>query len=1032
MRFGHVTAVSFGPFRGEQLQLAPGFTIVHGPNESGKTTWAAALYATVAGRRRSRGRGTRDEAQFRARHKPWSGSRWQVAAAITTDDGTELTITQDLVGGTTLIRPTGASRPFSRQELERRFGLAITAWDDIDVAELFGLSRGTLRATTFVPQAEILRVLDQADELQQYLQRAASSLTVDVTAHEVLEKLRSELAERVGSLSLGRRPLRRATEELRDAEEAAYQLRAARDELRRTATQVAGLAGDEARARNALAQAQSWLSWADVDALQAKLDKVRQYDMELAALATLAKPAAPEVVQKAREARSAYLMLDALPEAPAGASVLDLQGELARLPGLPVGDTSPEPQVRALWENLTRATTALTSRAELSSEDAALQPAIPDATSDELRRSANELRLRRPVWDPQEDETEARLREEHTAALEGFERDTRAWQARATAYEQAQSEYAAARNRYAAEHVAFEEEVNRYRLQMEQSATRAGGSYQRSGTQPLPWPQWLLYLGGILLAVGIVGVMLDTDIGFAVAGVGLVMVLAAVLFRVVGRRGRPESDAPTADDLAAPAPPHPPHAPSVDHPGGQPLKPVLSDQAQAIAVRREQWRRSAEAYDDARISLLERLVARGVPTDPDELDRLAQQIDQREGARKLAEEQRADLARLEHEVRDAAQRLVDALRVKGEEGPGLDAGEAAEADALYRRYEAACAHRAELASAASRRDDLERALEARASADEAYRAAVERRAARVADVLAAAQLVGGAPGDNAQTAADLIGGWLQAQDRAVAARQELERISSLREQLLNGARPDELAARVSTVSSALGARPESLPPNPEELVASASSRVEECATLRATAEGHLEALRQKEGDLPAAIEAAAAGKREVDALVELKATLELAIEHLEAAQQQAHRSITPVLESAIRRRLPLVMDGRYQDVRVTAETLAVELQERSGAWRDAALLSQGTTEQTFLLLRLALVEHLGTQETMPLILDDVTVQCDAMRTTALLSLLHDISKERQVILFSQETAVRDWATQHLNSANRDLLIELPGTAVASH
>ena len=151
----------------------------------------------------------------------------------------------------------------------------------------------------------------------------------------------------------------------------------------------------------------------------------------------------------------------------------------------------------------------------------------------------------------------------------------------------------------------------------------------------------------------------------------------------------------------------------------------------------------------------------------------------------------------------------------------------------------------------------------------------------------------------------------------------------------------------------------------------------------------------------------------------------MAIEHLEAAQQQAHRSITPVLESAIRRRLPQVMDGHYRDVRVTAETLAVQLQERSGSWLDAAVLSQGTTEQTFLLLRLALVEHLGTQETMPLILDDVTVQCDATRTAALLSLLHDISKERQVILFSQEDAVRDWGAKHLKAASEDLLIELP-------
>ena len=121
----------------------------------------------------------------------------------------------------------------------------------------------------------------------------------------------------------------------------------------------------------------------------------------------------------------------------------------------------------------------------------------------------------------------------------------------------------------------------------------------------------------------------------------------------------------------------------------------------------------------------------------------------------------------------------------------------------------------------------------------------------------------------------------------------------------------------------------------------------------------------------------------------------------------------------------MVTQGRYQDVRVKAETLAVELLDPSGTWRDAALLSQGTTEQTYLLLRLALVENLGTDEAMPLILDDVTVQCDAARTVALLDLLHEVSKERQVVLFSQETGVRAWAREKLADP-QDRLIELEG------
>lgn len=1024
MRFETVTAVSFGPFRGEHLRLAPAFTIVTGPNESGKTTWAAALYSSLAGRRRSRGRGTRDDAQFKAKHKPWSGSRWQVTTTIRTDDGTRLNITHDLVGGTSRILPTGTSRLLSRSELEHRFGLSSTDWDDIDVAELFGLSRGTLRATTFVPQAEILRVLEQADELQQYLQRAASSQTVDVTAQEVLDTLNADLATRVGSLSIGRRPLRRATEELQDAEDMLYQLRAARDELRRTTIQVAELARDEAQARNALAQAQAWQKWADVDALEGRIGRIRSFDAELAADSGVGEPAPPELLKKVLDARIAFLTRGEPPEAPTGPSVDALQSQLAALPQAPEGDTSPDPRVRALWEQLNHATSAAASRAELAHENAT-DDELPYADSDELRRHANRLRLRRPTWDPLEDETETLLRNQHAQALERFVHDLSAWQARKAAHEQAATRYATARERYAAEQAEYARKWDAYRATLESRSESVGRRGLSSGAARFGAPQWLLMIGAALIVAGLAATLLDPLIGVLVAALGVVVVVASLLMRTGSRRAS-DDRAPSVPQMVTPPPaPQPPDPPDLPHLGDTPTEPALSDQVAAIALRRSDWGQRASLFDAAHDQLTEELTRLGLPTNPEDLDRLAQAIDLRAGARKLGEEQRADLNRLQGEVRGAAKRLLDALSEKGEQPPVAEGKEAVAADAAYRLYEAACSRRAEIATEASRRADLTRALEARSTADAAYRTAVERWASRGDELLATARLVGGDPGEDAQAAAQLIGDWLGAQDHAAAIRQKRDRISSLREQLLTGSTLHQLESHVATARAGLSVRPETLPPNTDELVAAASTKVEACVARRATAEGQLVRLREQEGDLPAAIELAAARRAEKDSLVELKATLELAIEHLEAAQQQAHRTITPVLESAIRRRLPLVTGGRYQDARVTPETLAVELQERSGVWRDAALLSQGTAEQTFLLLRLALVEHLGTDETMPLILDDVTVQCDATRTEALLSLLHDISKERQVILFSQETSVRDWAATHLDPARSDLMVSLP-------
>ena len=47
-------------------------------------------------------------------------------------------------------------------------------------------------------------------------------------------------------------------------------------------------------------------------------------------------------------------------------------------------------------------------------------------------------------------------------------------------------------------------------------------------------------------------------------------------------------------------------------------------------------------------------------------------------------------------------------------------------------------------------------------------------------------------------------------------------------------------------------------------------------------------------------------------------------------------------------------------------------------------------------------------ERAPLVLDDVTVQSDRQRKEAILELLRDVSKERQVILFTQELEVVSW------------------------
>ncbi len=172
----------------------------------------------------------------------------------------------------------------------------------------------------------------------------------------------------------------------------------------------------------------------------------------------------------------------------------------------------------------------------------------------------------------------------------------------------------------------------------------------------------------------------------------------------------------------------------------------------------------------------------------------------------------------------------------------------------------------------------------------------------------------------------------------------------------------------------------------------------------------------------AAATSVAAADEEVDAaearlrrMEQLRRTTALTRRYLARAQEQTHRDIAPVLAETLRSWLPGVTRGRYVDAIVDPETLAVQVYGPAGRWRPVDRLSAGTADQVYLLLRVALAQHLAaTGETCPLLLDGVTAQADGARTTEILDLLLDLGAERQVVLFTQEDAVLRWAHAHLD------------------
>ncbi|HEX2194323.1 MAG TPA: hypothetical protein VHK63_05120, partial [Candidatus Limnocylindria bacterium] len=200
------------------------------------------------------------------------------------------------------------------------------------------------------------------------------------------------------------------------------------------------------------------------------------------------------------------------------------------------------------------------------------------------------------------------------------------------------------------------------------------------------------------------------------------------------------------------------------------------------------------------------------------------------------------------------------------------------------------------------------------------------------------------------------------------------------------------------------------------------AEVTRCESLQ----GNLQARREVLPDVTEAEESVLAARAELERVQCLADTLDRTLAILRAAEERVHRSLSPVLAATIRAWLPVVCAGAYQDVSVDPADLAVRVKEAAtGKWRDARLLSEGTREQIYLLLRVAMAEHLVTNgETAPLLLDEVTVQSDAGRKAALLDVLHRLSAERQVILFSHDDDVLAWAGRHL-LGERDRVIVLP-------
>jgi hypothetical protein len=391
-----------------------------------------------------------------------------------------------------------------------------------------------------------------------------------------------------------------------------------------------------------------------------------------------------------------------------------------------------------------------------------------------------------------------------------------------------------------------------------------------------------------------------------------------------------------------------------------------------------------------------------------------------------------EATRLRANAADARERVRAAL---------LARGAAADEDlrSALAAYELDCAGREDLALAAAAADGLRRAVEARHAAEDAAR----RVASAVADaetaVRAAAEHIGeGADGETAAAVERLLG-WQRTRAEVAQARETAIREWQELQSLLAGGTLSELQAeadRRRQVAARLAGRVGEeavIPVEVDSEVALAAAR-EAASRSKAVVDelgGELRLLATTLASVPEAEERAAAARTELGRVQNLAAVIDETLNLLEAAERRVHRDVAPILTASVQRHLPAITGGAYIEVGMNPRDLSVDVKEaRTGQWRDARLLSEGTREQIYLLLRVAMAEHLvTTDESAPLLLDEVTAQSDPERKLRMLDVLHALSADRQIVLFSHDAEVLEWAALALREP-RDRLIRL-GVAATS-
>lgn len=321
---------------------------------------------------------------------------------------------------------------------------------------------------------------------------------------------------------------------------------------------------------------------------------------------------------------------------------------------------------------------------------------------------------------------------------------------------------------------------------------------------------------------------------------------------------------------------------------------------------------------------------------------------------------------------------------------------------------------------AQRRDAREKLEDAHARASEAAASASDARQRAQARLQQSWRDAGGA-GECTAEAMDALS------QRAHAAHELRQQVAEL-ESRLTGRWGDALAASVALIREdgvqALRARLADV----KEALENTRRQRDEAADRRRDAQAALDAMRLGADATAVAQELADAREALFDKLAE-RSRLQLAEMIADRAWHEASDG-GQGLEEQAGAWFSRLTDGAFTGLRIDRDDpgrpvlMAVESTRVEKGMDE---LSAGTRDQLWLALRLAAIVAAAGETPFPLLLDDSLVQFDDTRVRAALRLLHEVSEQVQVIVFTHHDHLADLAEEVVPAA--DLVVAvLPGVS----